>query len=624
MEWKIRNFKSIDEASINLDTSKNTIIAGPNSSGKSSIIQSILLAAQSLPHNIELNGHLFSFGDPSDVIKDGTDEIIMGHTTEYKAPRRRKEPVYKIDSTLRLKEISSGLRGSYLGVSGIELSVNSNHLISSTNFNVSRIPRRHKEVFERISDIHGRHLKFIPVEKEEDGFTGYIAFNGFEAVAFGYIPSSTISDESRYHDLLKKKIVKFLRDDYESMKEYISQGKNPDEWSSRFIDLDRPRDTFYRNRGRFIDFLDKEMSEGNGKPGFLDQENEFLTLGALYKKFCDEKSSSQKEVFEYIAEKYLNRGIGAHFSLVPPRPEYVGRPFMYGSFYDENLSNIIVYNKYSKKYDSILESLAAYNVSLNHLRDNVKYLGPVRNSPKAYYERSNNTYNRKNSPIGINGEYIAEYLDGITRRNGFKVKYSDSSGNILEESIDKAINKWVKYVGIGENVKVRNISKIGYSLTLEVKGRERDLTSVGVGVSQALPVIVALLTCEPGDIFLVEQPELHLHPDAQARLADFLITARPDVCVVAETHSDSILTRIRRRIIEAKKENNKSITNKNIDIIFVSPVDNGSRGEMIEMSEFGKLDRWPDGFLNGTIDDVRIIFSTERAILNAKNLEGKE
>ena len=244
----------------------------------------------------------------------------------------------------------------------------------------------------------------------------------------------------------------------------------------------------------------------------------------------------------------------------------------------------------------------------------MKYLGPVRNSPKAYYERSNNTYNRKNSPIGINGEYIAEYLDGITRRNGFKVRYSDFSGNKLEESIDKAINKWVKYVGIGENVKVRNISKIGYSLTLEVKGRERDLTSVGVGVSQALPVIVALLTCEPGDIFLVEQPELHLHPDAQARLADFLITARPDVCVVVETHSDSILARIRRRVIENRKNNNTGLTNKNIDIIFVNPEDDGSVGEFIEMSDLGKLDRWPEGFLNGTIEDLREIFNIERSI----------
>ena len=288
--------------------------------------------------------------------------------------------------------------------------------------------------------------------------------------------------------------------------------------------------------------------------------------------------------------------------------------YMYNSFYGENLSNKIIYNKYSKKYDFILEALSAYNNSLEYLRDKVKYLGPVRNSPKAYYERSNNTYNRKNSPIGINGEYIAEYIDSIGRRNGFKIAYTDPEGEKQEETIHQAIDKWVKYVGIGEKLKVSNISKIGYSLTLEVKGRERDLTSVGVGVSQALPVIVALLTCEPGDIFLVEQPELHLHPDAQARLADFLITARADVCVVAETHSDSILARIRRRVIENRKNGNNGVTNKNIDIVFVKPTDNGSVGESIEMSDLGKLDRWPEGFLNGTIEDTRVIFNTERSI----------
>ena len=253
-------------------------------------------------------------------------------------------------------------------------------------------------------------------------------------------------------------------------------------------------------------------------------------------------------------------------------------------------------------------------MSLNPLRNSVKYLGPVRNSPRAYYERSNNTYNRRNSPIGINGEYVAEYIDSLNRRKGFEIKYVNPEGVKKEGLIQESINEWVKYVGIGENVKVRNISKIGYSLTLEVKGRERDLTSVGVGVSQALPVIVALLTCEPGDIFLVEQPELHLHPDAQARLADFLITARPDVCVVAETHSDSILARIRRRVIESRKNNNTGPTNKNIDIIFVNPADDGSVGEFIGMSDLGKLDRWPEGFLNGTIEDLREIFNLERSI----------
>lgn len=616
MEWKIRNFKSINEASINLNTSKNAIIAGPNSSGKSSIIQSILLAAQSSQHNIELNGHLFSFGDPSDVIKDGTDEIIMGHTTEYKASRRRREPAYKIDSTLRLKEVSSGLRGSYLGVSGIELSVNSNHLISSTNFNASRIPSRHKSIFEKINDIHGRRLQFIPIGKEKDGFSGYIAFSGFEAVAFGYISSTTKNDDSEYYRLLKKKFIRFLREDYDSMKGYISPDRDEDK-RRKFSKLDRPKGSFYSHRVGFIDLLDEEMSEGGNKPSFLNQENQYSTLGALYKKFSEENASSRKEVFEYIAQKYSNPSLGAHFLTVPPHPEYV-RTYMYNSFYDGDLSNKIIYNKYFKKYDSILTALSACNVSLEHLRDKVKYLGPVRNSPKAYYERSNNTYNRKNSPIGINGEYIAEYIDSIGRRNGFKVAYTDPEGGKQEETIYQAIDKWVKYVGIGEKLKVSNISKIGYSLTLEVKGRERDLTSVGVGVSQALPVIVALLTCEPGDIFLVEQPELHLHPDAQARLADFLITARPDVCVVAETHSDSILARIRRRIIENRKNNNTGLTNKNIDIIFVNPEDNGSVGEFIEMSDLGKLDRWPEGFLNGTIEDLREIFNLERSIRKEK------
>ena len=74
------------------------------------------------------------------------------------------------------------------------------------------------------------------------------------------------------------------------------------------------------------------------------------------------------------------------------------------------------------------------------------------------------------------------------------------------------------------------------------------------------------------------------------------------------------MARIRRRVIENRKNGNNGVTNKNIDIIFVKPTDNGSVGESIEMSDLGKLDRWPEGFLNGTIEDTRVIFNTERSI----------
>lgn len=622
MEWKIRNFKSIDEASINLDISKNAIIAGPNSSGKSSIIQSILLAAQSSQYKIELNGHLFSFGDPLDVIKDGENEIVIEHESLY--AYRHAEKDEEIKSVVHLKDVAVDSRNRALGVSNIELFKKNKKVISSLGLSNKRIPSRHRRIFREINESNGSNLQFIPIVKDtENGFTGYVGFSGFEAVVFGYVSSIREDDPKKFRERLEKKLVKFLREDYES---FPSEAFNEDfeVFGSSYIT--RPVNPYYREGGRFIDFLSELMREGinsfdgfkEGKPEFFNKINEFSTFENLYNAFKLEKKKSKNEVYKYIAQSIQNPDSDIHISTVPPRPEYLQFSSIHSSFYSDDYANDIIFNKYIGEYKDTLEMLSIYNMSLNPLRNRVKYLGPVRNSPRAYYERSNNTYNRRNSPIGINGEYVAEYIDSLNQRKGFEIKYVNPEGDEKDGPIQESINEWVKYVGIGENVKVRNISKIGYSLTLEVKGRERDLTSVGVGVSQALPVIVALLTCEPGDIFLVEQPELHLHPDAQARLADFLITARPDVCVVAETHSDSILARIRRRVIENRKNNNTGLTNKNIDIIFVNPADDGSVGEFIEMSDLGKLDRWPEGFLNGTIEDLREIFNLERSIRKEK------
>ncbi|HEW98934.1 MAG: hypothetical protein DRR16_25520 [Candidatus Parabeggiatoa sp. nov. 3] len=75
--------------------------------------------------------------------------------------------------------------------------------------------------------------------------------------------------------------------------------------------------------------------------------------------------------------------------------------------------------------------------------------------------------------------------------------------------------------------------------------RESDLVSiadVGFGVSQTLPVIVALLVAKPGQIVYIEQPEIHLHPRAQIKMAELLAdAANRGVKVVAETHSSLLL-----------------------------------------------------------------------------------
>ena len=72
-----------------------------------------------------------------------------------------------------------------------------------------------------------------------------------------------------------------------------------------------------------------------------------------------------------------------------------------------------------------------------------------------------------------------------------------------------------------------------------------SIGDVGLGVSQALPILVALYACRPGGTVYIEQPELHLHPAAQVRMARLLAeAAKRGVRVIAETHSSLLLTEV--------------------------------------------------------------------------------
>lgn len=76
-----------------------------------------------------------------------------------------------------------------------------------------------------------------------------------------------------------------------------------------------------------------------------------------------------------------------------------------------------------------------------------------------------------------------------------------------------------------------------------------NIADVGLGVSQVLPVLVALLTAKPGQLVYIEQPEIHLHPRAQAGLAKALVAAaRRKVHLVVETHSNLLLTSLQTEV----------------------------------------------------------------------------
>jgi predicted ATPase len=128
-------------------------------------------------------------------------------------------------------------------------------------------------------------------------------------------------------------------------------------------------------------------------------------------------------------------------------------------------------------------------------------------------------------------------------------------------------------------------------------GGARDLVNiadVGLGVSQILPVLVALLTASRGDWVFVEQPEIHLHPRAQVALADLLIAcASRGVFVICETHSYLLLRAIQEAAVRT------GAPEKAVGLNWFSRDMNGETHlDSVYLANNGSFGDWPNDFAN--------------------------
>lgn len=136
--------------------------------------------------------------------------------------------------------------------------------------------------------------------------------------------------------------------------------------------------------------------------------------------------------------------------------------------------------------------------------------------------------------------------------------------------------------------------KVG-RLPNSVKGGAHDLVSiadVGFGVSQVLPVIVALLVSEPNQLVYIEQPELHLHPRAQVALAKIIAdTAKRGVRVVIETHSSLLLLAV--QTIVSKKGIKPDLVKLHW---FSRKPDGSTKIDSADLDKSGAFGDWPEDF----------------------------
>lgn len=221
------------------------------------------------------------------------------------------------------------------------------------------------------------------------------------------------------------------------------------------------------------------------------------------------------------------------------------------------------------------------------LMQNIRYLGPLRDYPARNYLA------RGTMPeeIGLRGEKAIELLVATTSRN---------------PQLLNNVRQWLTTLQLAENFTLKAIDerRTQYEARVQIAGdHDASLLDVGFGISQVLPVITLLLNAPQGAIVLLEQPELHLHPVAQAGLADLFleVAEKRNLQLIVESHSEYLLTRLQRRIAEA---NHPKATPEHIKLYFCRSSSDGSQLEAVNADKYGQIHNWPEGFFGDVRGDL--------------------
>ncbi|WP_414040457.1 DUF3696 domain-containing protein [Acidithiobacillus sp. M4-SHS-6] len=241
------------------------------------------------------------------------------------------------------------------------------------------------------------------------------------------------------------------------------------------------------------------------------------------------------------------------------------------------------------------------------------YLGPVRRLAQRDYVWAG----RMPAHIGDDGAKAVDALiaSGVARQAAKKRNQPlPAEAQLFEQTI-----RWLKDMNLADGLSIRALGNSArYELLIENGDQASNLKDVGVGVSQVIPVIVAALFAQPGHIVIVEEPESHLHPLAQSKLAELLaqVSKERNVQFIVETHSEHLFRRMQTLI--AKQQ----ITPKDAAMYFVEREGKAARMRPLELDDFGRVKNWPEGFFGDALGETRE--QTALAIQRAKELRARD
>jgi predicted ATPase len=615
-EWRLENFKSAAEKKI-LPLRPITIFAGPNSSGKSSILQSMLLIAQTLASKVGRR-HLVLNGE---AVKLGTfDDVLAEH---------RKSDCINIGFSFSVDR---------------DFTAHPNAVLSRHYYS-SGVPVSAQILATKFSS----DLSFGPSnqdEREESGKPRQLQAKLISAVfaITGPGRDRDVAGEGAKTTTSQIEISTRPAKDLEAFAPLIeSTGK----LAGRTVGLNDLRYQVALNPANAVavrNFRKRFLEGGAGLeivatglehflPSSLINKFELVPriIGSVLEELADIPSANVESTLQQwengtegivaaIARSLRTQSLS--LGITPPELVKMLRSFFYAPEDKRSYDKISSVMKAAREavasvqpptvaleYVPPPEFVAFLNSAINYLFLNIRYLGPLRDEPKPVYSIANSA---DPADVGTKGQYTVAVLDLYETREVDFIPPDSLDAPATRIYLRDAVQAWMRHFGLADSFRTTEEGKLGHRLLIRPTGLNRDVdpTNVGVGVTQLLPIIVMALISPRGSTLLFEQPEFHVHPKVQSLLADFFLSvSRTGRQCIIETHSEYLINRLRLRVAKSPLE--KPLHDQ-IMFYFVERPRHESIFRKVEMNEYGAIPDWPEGFFDQGPNESELILRAAR------------
>jgi predicted ATPase len=680
-KWRIRNFKSIKSAEIEL--APLTVLVGANSAGKSSLLQSILLMAQNASQDAEIvtlssrgsiffNGQLVELGSIQeclhrDYLSPSQWEASQKSRGHSEAPSSTAQIGFGADFSFGRNFFKSkgGMQGTGRYVPE-EIKWDFDLLSSNDDLEgIGQVSNAKLELSRKVENVEvlgGITSEFVKGNNQENSVSDNPAFNkgyktkvwenesfqlisrkkevpqsqeeNYDAISFSAgLPSKGLIEQSRIDVILEMlssewfgsidSKVGFKGNYTSSLEVIVSKYLDYDE-DEKLVPFDKnqlmtvPQAIEQALVSLFSILEEDANSDSDGQDASIRQRplrsklREMIDFTNIYWETLNSELQSNNNDLEQLGA-FLDgtRGYDKDYLLakddqlrsemrifmdnlaIRAKTEFAVNPSAQEKIYVDPTDRTV--------RGSVMAIPATGKRIFNHveywneyLKTKIKYIGPIREEAKAFYPYVSSTSITNQMPLGPKGEYLAQILYDSTLKQFPLPSHLKSSKNI---SILDAVNAWIPVLGLSGEVDVTPRGRQGIHLSYG----DDVLPMVGTGVSQVLPVLVLCLTSNPGDLILLEQPELHLNPSIQQKLAEFFLAmSKTGRQLIVETHSEYLVMRL--RLAGLKQDADQDL----YKLLFVEK--NGSEGTIyreVKSNSFGEIQEWPKGFFDQATNDIR-------------------